>query len=206
MDRDVMMREAFGVREACFRFAMKPLKLSDEPYVSRASSSPKNEMLPAWAQHLIFERVLTSTLVHLVYYLMRALVLGRPAGAIEWDTRHRLMVNSFLEDGAFARLIYKNRFDCFCARIEACLDAAVGAGDAVETPLSQGNHARFAHHVGAWLALVHLPSKPAIDYKASREELLRQAVWFALRGMGITDKAIATYYNPKALAFSFNEI
>src|SRR5205814_278785 len=26
MDRDVMMREAFGVREACFRFAMKPGK------------------------------------------------------------------------------------------------------------------------------------------------------------------------------------
>ena len=33
MDRDVMMREAFGVREACFRFAMKPVKLSDEPYL-----------------------------------------------------------------------------------------------------------------------------------------------------------------------------
>src|SRR4051812_2861672 len=45
MDRDVMMREAFGVREACFRFAMKPLKLSDEPYVRRGSSPPKNEML-----------------------------------------------------------------------------------------------------------------------------------------------------------------
>ena len=46
MDRDVMMREAFGVREACFRFAMKPLKLSDEPYVRRGSSPPKSEMLP----------------------------------------------------------------------------------------------------------------------------------------------------------------
>src|SRR2546426_11032025 len=38
----------------------------------------------------------TSTLVHLVYYLLRALVLGRPTGSIKWDTRHRLMVNSFL--------------------------------------------------------------------------------------------------------------
>src|SRR5438094_7790245 len=33
----------------------------------------------------------TSTLVHLVYFLMRALVLGRPVGTIEWDTRNRLM-------------------------------------------------------------------------------------------------------------------
>ena len=46
MDRDVMVREAFGVREACFRFAMKPVKLSDEPYVRRGSSPPKSEMLP----------------------------------------------------------------------------------------------------------------------------------------------------------------
>src|SRR5437870_418606 len=26
-----------------------------------------------------------STLVHLVYYLLRALLLGKPAGAIEWN-------------------------------------------------------------------------------------------------------------------------
>jgi len=147
----------------------------------------------------------TSTLVHLVYYLLRALVLGRPAGPIEWDTRHRLMVNSFLEDGAFARLIYKNRFDSFCAHIEDCLDAAIAAGDAVKSPITRGNRARFGHHIGAWLALVHLPDKPAMDYKVARQELLHQAIWFALRGMGLTDKAIATHYNPKAVALSFGE-
>src|ERR1700733_11924368 len=46
-----------------------------------------------------------STLVYLVYYFMRKLVLGKPAGKIEWDTRHRLMLKSLLEDGAFARLV-----------------------------------------------------------------------------------------------------
>jgi len=145
----------------------------------------------------------TSTLVHLVYYLMRALVLGKPAGTIDWDTRHRLMLKSLLEDGAFARLLYKNRFDCFCSRIEACLDAATAAGEVVQSPVSKANRARFAHHAGAWLAVVQLPPKGAIDYKISREELLHQAVWFVLRGMGLTDKAIATYYNPKALSLSF---
>src|SRR5207302_7317794 len=44
MDREVMMRETFGVREACFRFAIKPVKVSDEPYVGRGSSLPKTEM------------------------------------------------------------------------------------------------------------------------------------------------------------------
>lgn len=146
----------------------------------------------------------TSTLVHLVYYLMRALVLGRPTGSVEWDTRHRLMLKSFLEDGAFARLLYQTRFDGFCARMETCLEAATNSGDALKSPFSKGNRARFAHHIGAWLALVHLPDKPAIDYKSTREQLLHEAARFALRGMGLTDKAIAVHYNPKALALAFD--
>jgi hypothetical protein len=136
---------------------------------------------------------------------MRALVLGWPAGTVEWDTRHRLMLNSLLADGTFARLLYRSRIESYCARMEACLDAAVAAGEAVKSPISKGNRARFAHHVAAWLASVYLPEKPVIDYRVSREELLRQAVWFALRGMGVTDKAIRTYYNPKALSLLFSE-
>ncbi|MBU6399407.1 MAG: TetR/AcrR family transcriptional regulator [Verrucomicrobia bacterium] len=146
----------------------------------------------------------TSSLVHLIYYLMRALILGQPAGRIRWDTRHRLMIKSFLEDGTFARLLFRSRFDCFCARIEACLGAAIAAGDAVRCPITGGNRACFAHHVAAWIAMARLPRRPVINYKVSREELLHQAVWFALRGMGLTDQAIATHYNPKALALFFS--
>jgi AcrR family transcriptional regulator len=144
-----------------------------------------------------------STLVYLVYYLVQLQVLGKPVGPVAWDTWQRLMLKSLLEDGAFARLMYRDRFECFCARIEACLDGAVASGEAVESPLASGNRARFGHHLAAWLAAVHLPSKPAINYKATSEELLYQAVWFILRGMGMTDKAIGTYYNPKALALFF---
>lgn len=142
----------------------------------------------------------TSTLVCLVYYLVRLQVFGQSGAAAEWGIRQRLMLKSFLEDGVFARVLYENRFECFCARMEACLDAAVAAGDAVKNPFSAGNSALFAHHLGAWLAAVHLPAKPVINYKTSSEELLYQAVWFILRGMGMTDKAISIYYNPKAIA------
>jgi len=155
--------------------------------------------------HLINElEPSTSTLVHLVYYLVRVLVLGKPFGVMEADTKQRLMLKSFLEDGAFARLMYQNQFETFCTRIEACLKKALAAGDAVKTPLSPGNNARFAHHLSAWLALVHLPAKPALNYKVSREELVPQAVWFILRGMGLTRKAIADYYNPKVLDLYFD--
>lgn len=155
--------------------------------------------------HLITElEPSTSALVHLVHFLMGVQVLGKALGAIEGGTLQRLMLKSFLEDGAFARTMHQNRFDFFCARIEACLDAAVAAGDAVKNPLSPGNNARFAHHLGAWIAQVYLPAKPAINYKVSREEVVQQAVWFVLSGMGLTPKAIANYYNPKALNLYFN--
>lgn len=146
-----------------------------------------------------------STLVHLLYYMLRALIIGRPTGCVEAKLRHRLVLNSLLEDGAFARLLYQSRFDCFCARMEACLEVAINAGDAVKVPLAKGNRARLAHHLAAWVAAVQLPEKPAIDYRAPREQLLAEAGAFALRGMGLTDKAIATYYNPKALALLFGE-
>jgi len=147
----------------------------------------------------------TASLVRLAYLLLRSLILGLPPMSIEWETRQRLMINSLLHDGAFARLIYKNRFDHFCARMEYCLEAAVAAGDAVEGPVTRGNRARFTHHIGAWIALAHLPETSAINYSASRAKLLDQAVWFALRGMGLTDKAIALHYKPDALAAFFDE-
>jgi hypothetical protein len=53
MDRDVLMREAFGVREACFRFAMKPLKTALRAIRSPRFKSTKSEMLP----HSFFRQV-----------------------------------------------------------------------------------------------------------------------------------------------------
>jgi len=75
----------------------------------------------------------------------------------------------------------------------------------VESPVPKVNLARFAHHVGAWIALVHLPERPSMNYKVKAGELLQQAVWFALRGMGLKDQAIARHYNPKAIELFFNE-
>lgn len=144
-----------------------------------------------------------STLVYLVYYLVRFQMLGKPEGPIPWDTWQRLILKSLLEDGAFARIVYRDRFEDFCGRIEACLDVAVASGEAVKGPIRRGNRARFGHHLAAWLAAVHLPAKPAINYGANREDMLDQAVWFILRGMGMTDRAIHAYYNPKALALFF---
>ncbi len=145
----------------------------------------------------------TSTLVHIVYYLLRTIVMGKPGDTVSWEVKHRMILNSCLEDGEFTRLLYENRYSCCFTKVQACLAAAEEAGDVVKSPISRENRVRFAHHLAAMIAINHLPEKPVIDYRVDREELLHQVIWFALRGLGLTDKVIAQHYNPKALSAFF---
>jgi hypothetical protein len=53
--------------------------------------------------------------------------------------------------------------------------------------------------------MLHLrPPTPAIDYKVTREELVSQATWFALLGLGLKEDAARRYYSPKALQMIAN--
>ena len=145
----------------------------------------------------------TSTLVHLIYFLMRSLAVGKPSDRIGWETRHRLVLHSCLEDGKFPRYLFNSHFDCCFAKLEACVEAAEAAGYLVAAPVSRQNRLLFAHHLACMTAIMHLPEKPIVDYQVSREELLHQAVWFVLRGIGLTDKAIAQYYDPTSHSVFF---
>lgn len=135
-----------------------------------------------------------ATLVDLTRYMMQAFILGQPAVEVKWHTRHRLMLNSLLGDGAYARLLYRTRLDSFCSLMEECLAVGIRKGEVRRGAVDVRNRVRFAHHTGAWLAVMHLPRKPAMTYAGSRNALLDQAVWFVLRGMGVKDPAIAAHY------------
>lgn len=147
----------------------------------------------------------TSTLVYIIYYIMRANIVGRGKETMCSETKHRMILNSCLEDGSFARFLFHNRFAENMSKIVDCLDAAGESGDLVASPVSKPNLLLFAHHLATMIATMHLPKKPVVDYEASREELVQQAVWFALRGLGLKDEAIKRFYNPKALALFFGE-
>jgi AcrR family transcriptional regulator len=147
----------------------------------------------------------TSTLVYIVYYIMRANIVGRGKETICAETRHRLILNSCLEDGSFSRFLFHNRFAENISRIVECMDGAAAAGDLVSSPVSKPNLLLFAHHLATMIATIHLPKKPVVNYGATRDELVQQAVWFALRGLGLRDEAIKRFYNPKALAMFFGE-
>jgi AcrR family transcriptional regulator len=141
----------------------------------------------------------TSALVALMHFVFSKKLSER--SACDDDEIHmRLMMRSLMEDGEFANLQLSQLASHLVPRVDACLKAAVAAGDAVGRGVRPSLGAWFAHHLA--IAIMHhlRPAKPVVDYKASRPELIEQAVWFTLRGLGLKEEAIQRCYNAKTLA------
>ncbi len=140
-----------------------------------------------------------STLVLMVHALFTHL-LGQADCDDERAVQNRLMLRSLLEDGEFARLNLKQLASHWVGKVEECLKAAAAAGDAANGPVLPVLRGWFAHHLAVMLMNHLVPARPIMDYGVSREKLVEQGVWFALRGMGLKEEVIKRYYNPKALA------
>ena len=143
----------------------------------------------------------TSSLVFLVHHLISHLLEDRLP-----DENHqafiRLVLRSLIDEGDFARLAVQKGPSRWVRKVEACLQAAIEAGDAVDGRVRPSLAGWFVHHMAAMVMVHLLPSEPVIDFGVSRQELVEQAVWFSLRGMGIKEEAIRRHCNAGRLAAS----
>jgi AcrR family transcriptional regulator len=140
-----------------------------------------------------------SSLVILVHRFIARLVEGGGPDKEEQEIQHRLMLRSLLEDGEFARFFLERASVCWLAKFQECLNAAIAAGEAVVSPVQPRLASWFAEHLAVTIMVRLRPATPIVDYGVARKELVEQAVWFALRGMGLTDEALRRYYNPAGL-------
>lgn len=140
----------------------------------------------------------TSTLVVMVHFMISHYVLGR-AGDTHRAALNSLLVRSLLGDGELVRLMHKKLASAWLKKFEACLHAAAASGEMHDTPIRRDLGVWFVQHVAFSLMLHLRPAKPAVDYKVAREELVSQATWFALLGVGLKEEAVRRYYSPKAL-------
>jgi AcrR family transcriptional regulator len=143
----------------------------------------------------------TGALIEIVHGMMRHFVLGEaspvPGGASEdKDTRHRLMVNSFLEDGEYARLVFEWVVARIYPKIGECLRAAQAAGDLVEMPIPFENRFWFGQHVAAMICYLRLPGRSTVTYVGDTDAVIAQAVRFVLRGFGVKDEILAAHCLP----------
>jgi AcrR family transcriptional regulator len=190
-----LLAESAGVSEALL-FKHFPTK---EALFSAIQLSCCNEQDLGHFERLKSLEPSTSTLVLLVHFLVWVILSGKDSPE-EHAVPFRLMLRSLAEDGDLARVLLRPLAEEWVPKVEQCVAAAVAAGDAVPEPVLPGLGAWFAQHITATILLHRLPATPVVDYALPREQLVEQAVWFTLRGLGLRDEAIRRYYNPAALA------
>ncbi|MEK0084430.1 TetR/AcrR family transcriptional regulator [Benzoatithermus flavus] len=138
----------------------------------------------------------TATLVHMTRLMLEHFVLGALGDPKEREVQHRLMLNSFLEDGVYARLVCAWVTEQVRPLYEASMAAAAAAGDLRPGADVSPDAFWFAEHVAAMIAYARLPSVPTVPYEGSIEVVIRDALRFILRGLGLTDTAIARHVDP----------
>ncbi|MDB5655815.1 MAG: TetR family transcriptional regulator [Tardiphaga sp.] len=134
----------------------------------------------------------TETLV----ILIRGMVghfMEMPGAPEEQDAqRMRLMFISHLNDGEFARLLFEKVGSLIGPPFAASLEQAIAKGEACRVGKTPIHLFWFAHHTAMMASLSRLPSVPTLPY-GNDPDLERQLCEFILRGIGLTETAIATY-------------
>ena len=188
------LAKAAGVSEALL---YKHFPSKESLYAAMLDECAKGPTF-AEASRILGLEASTSTLVIMVHFMISHYVLGR-AGDRHRDAMNVLLVRSLLGDGEFVRLMHKKLASAWLKKFEACLAAAAKAGEMHEVPLRRDLCVWFVQHVAFSLMLHLQPKTPAINYKVSKEELVAQATWFGLLGIGLKEEAVRRYYSPKAL-------
>jgi TetR/AcrR family transcriptional regulator, transcriptional repressor of aconitase len=142
-------------------------------------------------EHLATLPASTETVIRIVRFMVRRFVLGSDSERREGDLKMRLILHSLLEDGEYARELFAAVAPHVVPLFTASLAAAEAAGDLVPVAANGVNRFWFAHHVAAMMAFAFLPQQSVIPYEGGVDRLVDEASDFILRGLGMTEAAIA---------------
>lgn len=108
---------------------------------------------------------------------------------------HRLMTASLAGDGRYAKLIYRRALRLRrLGKIEAVFDLVANEGVLSDLRIDPTNATLFVQHVGGMLSINHLSGQRVAPYKGDREAVLRDALLFCTRGLGISDDVVRQLY------------
>ena len=81
-----------------------------------------------------------------------------------------------------------------CPAMAAALAAARASGEVRGDNIEAANAVAFVGQMMIMVQVSRMPSRSTISYAGDPAALVRQAVWFCGRGIGLTDAALTAYY------------
>jgi AcrR family transcriptional regulator len=181
---EALLYKYFPSKEAIYQEILRLLpKRIDGAFARVGALKPSTELLISW----------THAWAHLFLFL--------DGSEQQEDLRnvHRLILNSLMEDGEFARRVFMKVAQEQLVDFQTAYEAAKSAGDIAPGIVDPTNLLWFVHNTIVMTAYTSLPARATVDYVGTDEELIRQTVLFVLRGLGMKDRVIATKYNAKTL-------
>lgn len=117
-----------------------------------------------------------------------AAVILEPEGQMQIG--FRMTLSSLAGDGYFASLIYRRSQRRNLRAITAAHQEARADGDIVGEPIDIADTSMFIEHVGTMLNAIHGLDHNSRPYRRDGVDLVKDAVWFCCRGVGMTEEAI----------------
>ena len=133
----------------------------------------------------------TETLVRLIFNFVYRIVVKESTKGYQIM---RLFYRSFVDDGEFAaQFLQSRRLRALRGSFDAALTAARRCGDALPVATDSDNLFWNVQHMASMACLIRLPDKRAVRYKGPLGRAVEDMVRFALRGVGLTEAAMAKY-------------
>lgn len=111
---------------------------------------------------------------------------GAPSAAI--------LLASLAGNNSYARLVYRRSRKLWAETFERNIIASIRSGDANASSLTPVNAYFFVEHVGTMMLVTYLNKSTASRYNGDKARLVSDAVWFACRGIGVTDEALHRHF------------
>jgi len=111
-------------------------------------------------------------------------------------TAHRLLLASLVGDATYARLLYRRALRNSVQGLHDALADARAMRQLTGEPLSAPTAFCFIEHVGSMMISSHLAGRSVAPYSEAGQALVRQAVFFSGRGLGLPDAVIAEGLDP----------
>jgi len=105
----------------------------------------------------------------------------------------RILLLSLAGDGEHASMLYQRAQKIGSAAFRRALEAARREGNLESDSLDPRNAWNFIEHVGSMITSGGLSGSAVIPYAGSKARLVREAVLFCGRGLGLKDAAIAAH-------------